>query len=511
MGTFAAVDLGAQSGRVAVGRFDGERLSVSEVHRFPNVPVRTRGALSWDVLRIYQDVIDGLRAAALEAGGRVDSLGADSWAGGGGGGGAARGRRPVDFGLVDRSGRLLQNPVHYRDARRARAMEAALAEVPARELYERTGIQLMPINTVFELAAMAAVGDPVLDAAETLLLIPDLIHYWLCGSRSSELTNATTTQCFDPRSGGWAADLLERLDVPIRLFPDVVQPGTRLAPLSEDVAEETGLGAAQVVAVATHDTGSAVAGVPFRRPGSAFISAGTWSLVGVELDRPLIDDATFAANLTNEGGVGGTFRVLRNVAGLWLVHECRRVWALEGRDYSFDQLVALAKEASRLRSFIDPDDPAFADQGDMPARIRAYCAHTGQPEPAEPGAVVRCVLESLALKHAQTIDVLASATGTRPQEIHLVGGGARSDLLSRWTAAATGLPVLAGPEEATVIGNLLVQAMALGEIASLREAREVVRASFAPATYEPQESADWQEARERFARAVALPALEVAQ
>jgi len=496
MGTFAAVDLGAQSGRVAVGRFDGERLSVTEVHRFPNVPVRTRGTLNWDVLRLYQDVIEGLRAAAREAG-RVDSLAADSWA--------------VDFGLIDRNGRLLQNPVHYRDARRARSMEAALAEVPSRELYERTGIQLMPINTIFELAAMAAEGDPALAAAETLLLIPDLMHYWLCGSRSSELTNATTTQCFDPRGGGWATDLLTRLDVPARLLPDVVQPGTVLARLSEDAAEETGLGTAQVVAIATHDTGSAVAAVPFRRPGSAYISAGTWSLVGVELEQPLINDATFAANLTNEGGVGGTFRMLRNVAGLWLVHECRRVWALGGRSYSFGQLVALAKEAPPFRSFIEPDDPAFADRGDMPARIRAYCAHTGQPEPVEPGAVVRCILESLALKHAQTIDVLASVTGRRPEEIHLVGGGARNDLLARWTAAAAGLPVLAGPEEATVIGNLLVQAIAQGEIASLREAREVVRASFAPTTHEPAESAAWQETRERFARAVALPTLEVAQ
>jgi len=245
------------------------------------------------------------------------------------------------------------------------------------------------------------------------------------------------------------------------------------------------------------------------RAGSAFISAGTWSLVGVEVLQPIISEAAFAANLTNEGGVGGRFRLLRNVTGLWLLHECRRVWALEGRDHSFDQLVALAKEAAPLRSFIEPDEPAFADQGDMPSRVRAYCAHTGQPEPVEPGAVVRCILESLALKHAQTIDVLASVTGTTPAEIHLVGGGARNELLCRWTAAAAGIPVLAGPEEATLLGNLLVQAMSLGEIASLEEGREVVRASFAPMIYEPQDASAWQDARERFARAVALPTLEV--
>jgi rhamnulokinase len=439
-------------------------------------------------------VIDGLRAAACEAG-RIDSVGTDAWA--------------VDFGLLDAHGRLVQNPVHYRDDRRTRAMEGVLAKVPARELYERTGIQLMPINTVFELGAMAAERDQALEVAETLLLIPDLMHYWLCGARTSEFTNATTTQCFDPRTSGWAVDLLERLDIPTRLLPEVVQPGTTLGRLSDGVAGETQLGAAVVVAVGTHDTASAVAGVPFRRPSSAFISAGTWSLVGVEVQQPVITDASFAANLTNEGGVGSTFRLLRNVAGLWLVHECRRVWALEGHDYSFDQLVALAKEAPALQSLIEPNDPAFADQGDMPARVRAFCAHTGQPEPVEPGAVVRCILESLALKHAQTIDVLASVTGVAPAEIHLVGGGARNELLCRWTASAAGVPVLAGPEEATLLGNLLVQAMSLGEIASVREGREVVRASFTPTLYEPQDAAEWEAARERFETGVALPTLEV--
>jgi len=494
MATLAAVDLGAQSGRVAVGRFDGERLGVTEVHRFPNVPVRTRETLNWDILRVYRDVLDGLRAAAREAG-RVDSVAVDSWG--------------VDFGLIDSHGRLVQNPVHYRDARRARAMDGVLARIPARELYERTGIQLMPINTVFELGAMAAEGDPALDTAATLLLVPDLMHYWLCGASTSELTNATTTQCFDPHTGGWATDLLERIGVPTRLLPDVVQPGTRLAPLSHAVAEETRLRDAEVVAVATHDTGSAVAAVPFRQPGSIFISAGTWSLVGLEMKAPVITDAAFAANLTNEGGVGGTFRLLRNVTGLWLVHECRRVWAQEGREHSFEQLVALAKDAPALRSLIDPNDPVFDEPGDMPARVRAFCAHTGQPEPVEPGAVVRCILESLALKHAQTIDVLAAVTGTSPREIHVIGGGARNELLCRWTADAAGLPVLAGPEEATLVGNLLVQAMALGEISSVDEGRAVISASVAPTAYEPQETSQWVEAKERFADAVALPTLEV--
>jgi rhamnulokinase len=494
MATLAAVDLGAQSGRVAVGRFDGERLRVKEVHRFGIEPVRIRRTLHWDILRVYQDVLDGLRAAGREAG-RVDSVAVDSWG--------------VDFGLIDRKGRLVRNPVHYRDARRADAMDAVLERVPARELYERTGIQLMPINTVFELGAMAAEGDPALGAADTLLLVPDLLHFWLCGALTSELTNATTTQCFDPRSGGWAIDLLERLDVPSRVLPEVVQPGTRLASLDREVGEATRLGDAAVVAVATHDTGSAVAAVPFRAPGAAFISAGTWSLVGVEVREPVVTDASFAANLTNEGGVAGTFRLLRNVTGLWLVHECRRAWALEGHDYSFDQLVSLAKGAPPLRSFVEPNDPAFAQPGNMPARVRAFCAHTGQVEPVEPGAVVRCILESLALKHAQTVELLASVTGIAPEAIHVVGGGARNELLCSWTANASGLPVHAGPEEATVIGNLLVQAMSLGEISSIAEARELVAASTAPTSYEPRDASAWREARERFAAAVALPSLEV--
>jgi rhamnulokinase len=494
MATLAAVDLGAQSGRVAVGRFDGERLSVTEVHRFDNVPVRIGRTLHWDVLRLYRDALDGLRAAGREAG-RVDAVAVDSWA--------------IDFGLLDRGGRLLQNPAHYRDGRRARAMEGVVRRVPARELYERTGIQLMPINTLFELGAMAADGDPALGVADTLLLIPDLIHYWLCGARSSEFTNATTTQCFDPRAGAWAIDLLERLDVPAGIFPEVVRPGTRLGRLSHQVAEDTRLDGTEVIAAATHDTGSAVAAIPLRGSASAYISAGTWSLVGVEVREPLITDAAFAANLTNEGGVGGTFRLLRNVTGLWLVQECRRAWALEGHDYSFHQLVALAKEAPPLRSFVEPNDPAFADPGDMPARVRAFCAHTGQPEPVGPGAVVRCILESLALKHAQTVELLAAVTGAAPDVIHVVGGGARNELLCRWTADAAGLPVVCGPEEATLLGNLLVQAIALGEIGSLADAREIVAASFGTTTYEPEVTAAWHEARARFAQAVSLPNLEV--
>src|ERR671918_459151 len=461
MATMLAVDLGAQSGRVVLGRYDGERLTVSEVHRFPNVPVATRGVLHWDILRLFGDVLEGLRAAGREAG-SINSVGVDSWG--------------IDFALLDGKGRLLQNPVHYRDRRRADAVEAALSIVPARELYERTGIQHLPINTIFELAALAADADPALEAADTLLLIPDLMHYWLGGRPVVERTNATTTQCWDIRDRTWAFDLLERLEIPARPFPEIVAPGT-------------------------HDTGSAVAAVPLRHPRSAYVSAGTWSCVGVELDYPVVDDRTFTHNVTNEGGVRETFRLLRNVTGLWLLHECRRAWALEGNnEYGFDELVGLAQDAPPLRSLIDPDDARFAPPGDMPLRIREFCAETDQDEPTEPAAVVRCILESLALGHARVVKLLDEATGSDPDEIHVVGGGAQNELLCRWTANAAARPVLAGPVEAAAIGNLVVQAIALGELASIAEARELIRASFGPVVYEPVGAAEWEEAWDRFQR-----------
>jgi rhamnulokinase len=490
MVTMTAVDLGAQSGRVAVGRFDGTRIDVEVVHRFPNVPVELHGRLCWDILGLYREVLDGIRA-----GGRVDSIGVDSWA--------------VDFGLLDRSGNLVANPVHYRDRRRAGALDQVLAQIPARALYERTGIQILPINTIYELAAMSAEHDPALASAETLLMIPDLVHYWLAGAGVGEWTNATTTQCLDARSGAWDGELLQRVGVSPALMPELVAPGTALGDLAADVARQTGVGSPTVVAVGTHDTASAVAAVPFRDSASVFISAGTWSLVGCELEAALITDATFAANLTNEGGVGGMVRLLRNVTGLWLLHECRRAWAEAGRTFAFEELIALAEDAAPLRSLIDPDDGRFATSGDMPARIREFCTDTRQPEPIDPGAVTRCILESLSLKHADAVAQLAAATGTRPAEIHVVGGGARNDLLCRWTAEASGLPVLVGPEEATLLGNLLVQAICLGEIGSIADARDVVRASFAPGVHEPTASDAWQAARGRFSEIVAAATSEV--
>jgi rhamnulokinase len=493
MTTMAAVDLGAQSGRVAVGRFDGSTLEVEEVHRFANDPIERSGSLLWDVERLHRDVIDGLRAAGRDA--VIDSLAVDSWA--------------VDFGLLNDAGELVEAPRHYRDARRAAAVEAVFERIPARELYERTGVQLLPINSIFELAAMSGERDGALDASSTLLLIPDLFHFWLCGSRTTEFTNATTTQCYDPTAGGWATDLLDRLDIPQRLFPEIVPPGTPLGGLSSDAKNATGLEGARVVAVGTHDTASAVAATPLIDGDSVFLSIGTWSLVGIEVDHPVIGDDSFEANLTNEGGVAGTFRLLRNISGLWLLNECRRQWAAEGSDLGLDQLISLAADAPPFLAFIDPNASAFLEPGDMASRLREFCRRTGQPEPRTEGEVVRCILESLALKHAETIDMLHAVKGSTPSTLHVVGGGSRNALLCAWTASASGLPVYAGPEEATVVGNLLVQAMTLGELGSLGEVRDVVRSSFEQTVYEPVLDASWQEARARFAALPVRDGLEV--
>jgi rhamnulokinase len=478
--TLAAVDLGAQTGRVAVGRFDGEQLAVEEVHRFPNVPVENGGVLEWDASRLQEDVREGLRKAARDA--EIDSVAVDSWA--------------IDFGLIDDRGRLIRNPTHYRDARRLAAFEQVLERIPARELYERTAIQLLPINTLCELAALAAEADPGLAEAHRLLLIPDLFHRWLCGSETTERTNASTTQCYDPQTGDWARDLLERLGIPTGLLPAIVSPGTQLGAV-EDPA--TGLAGAAVVATATHDTAAAVAAVPMGGDRSAYLSVGTWSLVGIESDQPVVTDAAFAANLTNESGVDGTFRVLKNITGLWLLHECRRAWAESGRDYDFHELVHLARSAEAHRSLIDPNARLFVEPGDMPGRISTYCEETGQDAPRDDAEFVRCILESIALKHAEAVELLAHVTGRDLHELHLVGGGANNELLCGWTADAARRPVLAGPAEATLIGNLLVQAVALGEISSVAEGRELVRRSFVPATYEPAADARWDEARARFA------------
>jgi len=458
---FLAVDLGAESGRTVLGRFDGERMALEEVHRFPNTPVRLPDGLHWDVLRIVQEVKDGL-ARAVRDGGRIESLGVDSWG--------------VDFGLLDRDGALISNPYHYRDLRTDGMDERAFDRVPREEIYATTGIQFMPINTLYQLLAME--GSPLLEAAQTLLMIPDLIGYWITGVRACESTNASTTQLYDPRSGNWAYGLLGKMGLPAQVFGEIVSPGTQLGPLLHEVAEETGIrGNVPVTAVASHDTASAVVAVPAEGENFAYISSGTWSLMGVELPEPAITPEGLHANFTNEGGLEGTTRFLKNVMGLWILQECRRAWAREGRDYSYEELAYLAEASPAIGSLLDPDHPAFLRPGDMPGRIRRFCRKTGQAPPEEPGVIVRSVLESLALKYRWVIERAEEITRRRVDTIHIVGGGVRNKLLCQLTADATRRPVRAGPVEATAMGNLMVQAYSRGYVGSLEEIRAVVRAS----------------------------------
>ena len=470
-----AADLGAETGRAVVGSFVGDRIALEEVHRFPNRAVDVGGTLHWDVLRLYADMLDGIRAA-----GRLASVGIDTWG--------------VDFGLLDRAGHLLGNPVHYRDRRTEGMLEEALRRVPRQEIYSRTGVQFLPINTLYQLMALVRSGDPQLETSERLLTMPALLAYWLCGVQADEFTDATTTQCYDARAGVWAADLLDKLGIPSRIFGEVVPPGTPLGSLRPELT----LGPVKVIAPGTHDTASAVAAVPFEPDHrAAYISSGTWSLVGLEVPRPVITEVALHANLTNEGGVGGTFRLLKNVMGLWLLQECRRAWAGRGGDMPYEDLLRLAEEAPAFAAVIDPDDERLLRPGDMPARIVTLSAENGMALAPEPGMIVRCIFESLALKYRRTIEQLEQVTGSVIQTIHVVGGGAHNRLLCQMTADACGRPVLAGPVEATAIGNLMVQAIALGLVASLSQARQLVKRSVAIEIYEPVSSEGWEEAWQR--------------
>jgi rhamnulokinase len=463
------------------GRVGPGVLELREAHRFPNLPVSAGGTLHWDILGLYREVLDGLRAAA--AGCELASAGIDSWG--------------VDYGLIDSGGALLGNPVHYRDRRTEGAVERVLARIPARELYAVTGIQQLPINTICQLTA--AEGTAALRAAATLLLIPDLLGYWLTGSAGAEVTNASTTQLLDVRERTWALPLIDRAGLPRGIFPPLRRPGDVVGELLPDVAVGAGLPAGlPVVAVGSHDTASAVAGVPAQGGNFAYISCGTWSLVGMELDWPVLTEASRAANFSNETGVDGTVRYLRNVAGLWLLQESLRTW-VAGGVAELDDLLAAAERLPALRWVIDADDPALAAPGDMPARIAAACVALGQEPPADRAETVRCILDSLALAHRRAMLDAQELSGRHADTVHLVGGGARNELLCQLTADACGLPVVAGPVEASAVGNILVQARALGVApGDLSGLRALVRASTGLRHFRPAGPPDrWRAAARR--------------
>ena len=487
---YLALDLGAESGRGLLGRFDGETLALEEVHRFPNGPVRLLDTLHWDLLHLYESCKVALKKAA--SGRALDGVGVDTWG--------------VDFGLIGRGDTLLGNPVHYRDARTDGLMDVAAGLVPRERIYEVTGLQFLPFNTIYQLLAMKEAGSPLLDAAETLLMMPDLFAWLLTGARACERTDASTTQLLDPRSGTWSDELCAALGLPRRILPNLVAPGTELGTLRKSVSDELNIPSLAVLATAGHDTAAAVAAVPTTSradpPDWCYLSSGTWSLLGVEVPRPIINAATYEHNFTNEGGVAGTTRLLKNIMGLWLVQECRRTWSRAGRDFSYEELIPRAEAARPFASLVDPDDLAFLPPGDMPARMAAFCARTGQPSPEDEGGFVRCALESLALKYRWTIETLEAIVGTRIKTIHVVGGGARNALLCQFTADACNRPVLAGPVEATAMGNVMIQAMGRGRIGSLSDLRAVVARSFPVTTYEPRDSRAWDDAAGRFAAVV---------
>ncbi len=488
---YIACDLGAESGRVILGTLQDGLLTLEELHRFSNDPIRVDGSLRWDAPRLFTELKDGLArvAAYLKDNGlgSADGLSVDSWG--------------VDYVLTGDTDPPL--PYHYRDPRTADAYRGVIEGRDAEHVFAETGIQFMPINTLYQLLAHQRAEPEQMAGAERVLPIADYFHALLSGVGVAERSLASTTQLYNPVTRNWSEALMERFGLPPSLFPPLVDSGTVLGPLLPAIASETGLGAVPVIATCSHDTGAAVAAVPAEKGADgdddwAFLSSGTWSLLGVELPGPLINAEVRAANFTNEAGYGGSVRFLKNIAGLWIVQECRRAWLTEGTDYSYDALTRLAGEAEPLRSLIRPDDGRFLGPGGMPDKVRDFCREAGQAVPETPGQVVRCALESLALSYRRTLEQIEALTGRAVRRLHIVGGGSRNRLLNQFAADATGRAVIAGPVEATAIGSLLLQAVALGHLGSLADLRRTVRASFPVHSYAPENTDAWDEAYTRF-------------
>jgi len=480
MSRYLAFDLGAESGRAIVGALDGGKLAVDELHRFPNTPVREGEALYWDTERLWGEIRQGIAAAAARHL-ALDGIGIDMWG--------------VDYGLLGADGTLIEKPRHYRDARTNGMMEKLFEAVPRNEVFGYTGIQFMQFNTLFQLYSAKLAGSAALGSACTLLNMPDLFNYRLTGVAKSEATIASTTQFFNPASMAWATELLDRLGLPAGILAPIVAPGTPLGKML-DKPHTT------VFATAGHDTAAAVAAVPSKGGGDwCYISSGTWSLMGLEMAAPVINEQSLALNFTNEVGVSNTIRLLKNIAGLWLLQECRRAWSMEGTEYNYEQLTGMAGEARAFSALINPD--AFLEPGEMPRKIAEHCRAAGQQPPANHGEYARAILESLALRYRQVLESLERLGNRKIEVIHIVGGGSRNMVLNQFVADCTGRPVVAGPSEATAIGNLLVQAIGAGELRGLDDVRAVVRNSFAPVMIEPRQSAEWEGAYERFRKMVA--------
>jgi len=477
---YLACDLGAESGRLMLGSLQDGQLSLEELHRFPNTPVKTADSLQWDIPNLFEELKTGLKKAAkLHL--PIASISTDSWG--------------VDYVLLAEDGTIIPPAFHYRDSRTAQGVANIHAKVEWKTIFDETGIQFMPLNTLYQLGAESRER---LEHASHLLLIADVFNYFLSGVLCAEETLASTSQLYNPRTKSWSKSLLRAVGLPERLFPTILPAGSRLGHLKQEIAAETGLPAIEVVASCSHDTAAAVAAVPATQGNWAYLSSGTWSLMGVELPSPMITDTCRELNFTSEIGFGGSVRLLKNIIGLWVVQECRRIWKETGLEHDYTTLTQLAAAAPPLLSLIDPADPRFVSPGNMPARIATFCAETGQPEPSSPGATIRCVLESLALLYRRTLLQIEQLIGTKIERLHIVGGGSRNTLLNQFTANAVQIPVTAGPAEATAAGNILVQAITLGHLPSLAAAREVVRSSSDLVFVTPDQLDVWEAAYARF-------------
>ena len=484
---YLGIDLGAASGRIVAGVWDGKVMVLDELHRFPNGPVYLADSMRWDVLQIWSEIQTGLAIAGKKYGKKIVSVGADTWG--------------SDHVLLTGNDEIIGQPFHYRDVRTDGMVKKAFRKMPRNAIFARTGIQFQPFNTLYQLLALQEQSPELLAQADCLLLMPDFIHWCLCGSRVAEFTNATTTQCLNPLNQKWAGDLLKKMGLPTAIFPKLVPPGTKLGTLRNSVSHSLGLEKIKVVAPATHDTASAVVGVPTTHTGKtnwAYISSGTWSLMGLEVKQACLEPRVLELNMTNEGGFDGTYRLLKNIMGLWLVQQCKRSFDSRGGQNDYSALGKAAAAARPLRSLLDVNRPQFYNPPDMPCAIQDACRETGQVVPKTKGELIRCAYESLALQYRQALGWLEELTGERIEVIHIVGGGSQNRLLNQFTADACQRQVLAGPVEATIMGNLLVQAQAAGEISSLSEMREVVRRSSSMTTFEPANPDLWEEAANRF-------------
>lgn len=482
---YLAVDLGAESGRVMAGLWNGRKIRLEEVHRFPNGPVTLAGTLRWDVLRLWAEIQNGLALAGKKFGKKIVSVGADTWG--------------VDFVLLNKKNEILGQPYHYRDARTNGLMEKAFQKVPRAEIFAQSGLQFMQLNSLYQLLAWRTESPAILEAADCLLFMPDFFHWAMCGTKAAEFTIASTSQFLHPLRRDWSVSMLKKLGLPTHFLPKIIRPGTTLGKMKNI------LPGVKVIAPPSHDTASAVAGVPTATTGRAnwaYISSGTWSLMGVETKKAALSPRALELNVTNEGGLDGTYRLLKNIMGLWLVQQCRRAFETKGMRYDYGQLADLALKAPPLRSIVNANDPCFLNPPDMPKAIQEFCRGTRQIVPKSAGELMRCCYESLALKYGEVLASLEELTGETIEIIHIVGGGSQNRVLSQFAADVCQRPVVTGPVEATALGNLLTQARASGELSSLAEMRAVVRDSSEVRRYEPKSAAAWHEARARLASAL---------